>query len=277
MRRLILVTCLMLPTASDLYAQQPPSIQQQIETIAASSSCAKTQWKDRGLARPGYFKGMAVVFAKSLCEMQRDDVRIVSARPLDGEEANKKDALAWYATVFDNASMKNDRAGPDTLRHAYTLLIGLGMRESSGKHCVGRDRSANFSSADSAEAGLFQTSWGGRRSSPVLSELFEKYRANPTGCLLNTFSQNVRCSEWDARTWGTGTGAQWQELTKSCPAFATEYAAVMLRTSGGSRGEFGPLRNRAAELTPACDAMLAKVQAVVEQNAKACDQLRTIP
>jgi hypothetical protein len=58
--------------------------------------------------------------------------------------------------------MRNDVSGIDTLRHLFVLMIGLGMRESSGRYCEGRDQSASNTSADTAEAGLFQTSWNAR-------------------------------------------------------------------------------------------------------------------
>ena len=37
--------------------------------------------------------------------------------------------------------------------------LGLGMRESSGQYCCGRDTSEDNTTADTAEAGLFQMSW----------------------------------------------------------------------------------------------------------------------
>ena len=69
--------------------------------------------------------------------------------------------------------MPNDKDGIDTLRHTYALMIGLGMRESSGAFCTGRDTSQNFNQADSAEAGLFQTSFGVSKVDKTLIELFE--------------------------------------------------------------------------------------------------------
>jgi hypothetical protein len=38
-------------------------------------------------------------------------------------------------------------------------MLGHGMRESSGRHCEGRDLSADNVQSDTAEAGLFQTSY----------------------------------------------------------------------------------------------------------------------
>jgi len=242
-----------------------------IKTIAGSSQCAKYQWKDRGLAPKAYIKGVALVFAKAVCSPKRDDVVVVS-QAKTGDDV--KDALSWYNSNFNSLGMKNDVAGVDTLRHAYTLLIGLGMRESSGKHCCGRDMSADFNTAESAEAGIFQSSWGAKRASPVLAPMFEKYKAAPNGCLLDVFKENVKCSTGDAKNWGDGNGYEWQKLTKECPAFSTEYAAVLLRTLGGTKGEFGPLRKKAAEIRPECDAMLLQVQKIVEEQPSLCELLK---
>jgi hypothetical protein len=51
--------------------------------------------------------------------------------------------------------MANDRDGPETLRPLFALMLGHGMRESSGRYCEGRDRSAENVASDTAEAGLF--------------------------------------------------------------------------------------------------------------------------
>ena len=53
-----------------------------------------------------------------------------------------------YQHEFANAGMKNTVAGVDTLRHAYALLIGQGMMESSGRYCEGRDVSECFATAE---------------------------------------------------------------------------------------------------------------------------------
>lgn len=253
---------------------QAPSAAEQIAMIAANSPCAQLNWPGRGLAPRAYMRGMALVFARAVCQADRADVRVVSsARAVPGPETNKTDALTWYEPQFAALSMSNATDGVDTLRHAYTLLIGLGMRESSGQFCVGRDRSANFVTADSAEAGLFQTSFGARTKHAAMSALYEKYKADQSACLLNTFKRGVSCPARDAENFGVGEGRRWQQLTKTCPAFAAEYAAVLMRVHGGSRGEFGPLRNRAAEVRPVCDAMLKQVQELVHSNPQMCSAL----
>jgi hypothetical protein len=215
-------------------------------------------------------RGMAIMYARAACQSLRPDVMIVSSAQGIGSDPQRTDALSWYNEQFIALGMTNANSGLDTLRHSYTLLLSLGMQESSGQHCVGRDRSADFSSADSAEAGIFQTSWGANRHSPVLGALFDQYNADRSKCLLDVFQRGVRCTAWDARTWGEGKGAEWQQLTKACPAFATDYAAVLIRLSGGNRGEFGPLRRRKAELRRDCDAMFSQVQALVQSQPLMC-------
>lgn len=239
-----------------------------IESIATASSCASYSWKDRGAAPKGYIAGVALVFARAVCAPTRADVVLVSkARTTD----DVHDALAWYQSIFSGLGMSNDTAGVDTLRHAYTLLMGLGMRESSGQHCVGRDASATNTSSDSAEAGAWQTSWDSRSFHAELPKIFAKYRTSDVGCFLSTFKKGVTCSDADWKNWGTGIdGLDFQRREKECPTMAAEYAALMLRVSGGSVGHYGPLRTKAAEVRTECDAMLKKVQTYVADNPGVC-------
>lgn len=226
------------PAQAKISTSAPLSL---IIDAAAKSSCAAYDWKNRGHAPNAYVKGVALVYAKALCQQGRSDLAIVTRAGL-GDPST--DALAWYGIPSGNR-----------LRQVYTLLLGLGMRESGGRYCCGRDMSANFSSADSAEAGVFQTSWGARRSSGELAKLFAKYQASESGCLLDVFKEGIPCSAGNLKNWGdpSSDGFKWQALTKRCPAFATEYAAILIRVLGGTRGEFGPLRKKAAEIRPECD------------------------
>ena len=252
-----------------------------LRKIASQSQCAAHKWDRRGTAPRSYIEGVTLVFARAVCQPQRADVQVVSA-PVD-TSPHSDDALEIYKAAFQNNGMRNDTAGVDTLRHSYALLIGLGMMESSGKYCEGRDVSQCFTTSDSAEAGLFQTSYGARRFSPVFPELLQRYSADQNHCLLDVFqgsiactirkSHNPNCPSATSDVTGTGPGADWQKLTKSCPAFATEYAAGVLRKHGGLKGEFNPIRKRQAELRPECDSMLQKAQTYVEQHPKVCSAL----
>jgi len=251
--------------------QAPAGPINDIALIATGSQCAKHEFAQRGLAPQGYLAGMALVFAKAACNPSRPDVQLVSEKKTGNDQ---HDALSWYNSNFNDAGMHNDADAFTTYRHTIALQIGLGMRESSGQYCCGRDTSASFTASDSAEAGTFQTSWGVRRASPtILTNMFNQYSQNQNGCFLDIFKQGVKCRQQDAKNWGTGTGMQWQKLTKQCPAFAAEYASVVLRTSGGTQGEFGPIRKKAAELRPECDQMLQKVQDYIAQHPDACATL----
>jgi hypothetical protein len=140
--------------------------------------------------------------------------------------------------------------------------MGLGMRESSGRYCEGRDRSTSNTDAESAEAGLFQTSFSARSSSALLPRLFEQASANRAG-FLDIFKEEVRCRASDLENFGEGLGRDFQQLSKESPAFATEFAAITLRND---RQHYGPINKREAEVLPACDAMFKQVQDAVETS-----------
>ncbi len=251
-------------------------INAEVVDIADNSDCANVYWADRGDAPAAYIKGMGLTFAGAVCNITRSDVAIVSQAKTDDL---LHDALAWYddADIFSNLGMSNDTAGVDTLRHAYTLLIGLGMRESSGEHCCGRDTSASNTTADTAEAGLFQTSYNSHVFSTELDTLYSYWKdvktLTPEKCLLEIFSQGVTCSESDWENFGVGEGVIFQALEKECPIFAAEYAAVMLRVSGGSKGHYGPLRRHEAEVRTECDTMLGEIQQLMIDNSDFCQFL----
>lgn len=244
-----------------------------IKLIANNSQCLKYSWKNRGRAKHSYMKGISLTFAKAICDMDKSFVKIVYSPKTTN---TVKDVLAWYDPEFKALGMDNDGSDIDRLRNVYTLLIGLGMRESSGRWCCGRDMSANYSTADSAEAGIFQASYGGRRSSSEMTKLYQSYRASEVGCISSIYKYGITCSESNLQNWGTGEGLNWQKLTKDCPSFATEYAAILVRVSGGTKGEFGPLRRKESELRPECGDMLKQVQEIVEENKEICQELRTL-
>jgi hypothetical protein len=60
---------------------------------------------------------------------------------------------------------------------------------------------------------------------------------------------------------GSGEGAHFQTLTKACPAFATEYVQVMLRSD---LPHFGPIKRKEAELFSGCEAMLKEVEVIAD-------------
>src|ERR1700722_10284182 len=133
---------------------------------------------------------MALVYGRACCKFKAGDpcaLEMAKASTGDGSV----DALAWLAAEFTAAGMDNSTDGVDTLRHLFVLLIGLGMRESSGIYCTGRDQSATNMTADTAEAGLFQTSCNARTANSFMPQLFQWYLANPAG-FLDVFQEGVQ-------------------------------------------------------------------------------------
>ena len=239
-----------------------------IVQIAQVSAIARHNWPGRGVAPRGYIKGMALVFARALCKLSAGDpAAIEMAKANTGDP--QRDALAHYSDEFRRAGMRIDVSGPDTLRHLFVLLIGLGMRESSGKHCEGRDRSASNTTAETCEAGAFQASFNARSASPLMPRLFTHYSANPSG-FVDVFREGVRCSAASLENFGTGPGRDFQQLSKECPAFAAEFAAVGLRNI---RRHWGPITRKEAQIHPDCNAMLVAVQRAVDTSSGICAEL----
>ena len=190
-----------------------------ISDVASASAIASYNWANRGKAPAGYIKGMAVSYAKVYYDLGTENANAVEMAKAMTADASK-DALKHYEEIFQQAGMDNTKAGVDTLRHLFVLMLGLGMRESSGKYCEGRDRSANNTTAETAEAGLFQTSFNARRASPLLPKLFKDFMANPTPSYLDIFKEGVRCKEANWKISATGDGRDFQKLSKECPFFA---------------------------------------------------------
>lgn len=242
----------------------------QIKSIAENSSCLTYSWKNRGRAPAGYIRGMALTYARSLCRSQaKTSLGMLLASANEGN--TKKDAIAYYASVFAGLPVAINTEGAETLRALYTLGIGLGMRESSGVYCEGWDRSAGSNRPASAgEAGLFQTSYDSLSASAELPKLYSEYKkTKDTRCMLDVFKAGAKCSSLS--NLGTGAGADFQAFLKSCPAFATEYAMTTLRVL---RSHYGPINRREAEVNSSCNKMLKQVQQLVENDPYACEDLQ---
>lgn len=232
---------------------------QRIAQLAGNSPLMHVRW-DGSLAPAGYIKGMAVAFALVYAKWRARDPAALLMAAADSTR-DQTDALSWYASQFRAAGMDNSVAGPDTLRHLFVLMVGLGMRESGGKYNEGRDTAADNVDADTAEAGLFQMSWNARAASSELPRLFALYSKGAEG-LLSIFQEGVRPRE--TRNFGTGEGVAFQALCKSCPAFAVETAAVGLRVL---RRHWGPINRHEAEIRPEADTLFRAVQDLVDAIA----------
>lgn len=259
----------------------------EIKSVVAKSSCTSYDWNNRGVAARGYVQGVAYTYARALCNQGLPEVMVLTKRPDMAVNAN--DGLLAYRSKFAFIGINESPDGVDSLRNTYGMLIGLGVRESSGKYCEGRDVSQCFVKAENAEAGLIQTSFGASRKSPVLPELFKTYASGARSCMVEDYggpksckirsSNNPACPTANSDTAGIGPGADWQQLTKSCPAFAVEYGAVVIRVNGGSgqggtpKGEFGPIRTGSVELHPPCFDLLREVEKIVERYPGQCKKL----
>lgn len=218
--------------------------------LANASPIAGYAWKDRGPAPIGYARGMAVSYAKNYRDLkQGKSSALAMARPVG---SSNTDAVAWYGL--------NPSGNVACLRATFQILWGLGPRESGGNPFVGVDTTnPSSTTADTAEAGLFQQSWNSHAASPELPKLFAEWKANPGDGFLSIFRQGV--SGGPSASIGSGDGFQFQTLCKTKPEFAVECAAIGLRVL---RSHWGPIINRAAELRPEVLVLFAKIEAVVD-------------
>jgi len=230
-----------------------------ITALAASSDLARYSWGGRGRAPIGYVKGMAVVYGLCLQKLRaRDSAALAMVRVVDGQH----DVFDHYESQLRAIGLVTDGGTEvDRLRALFVILTGLGMRESSGRYCEGRDQSASNMSAETAEAGLFQMSWDGRRASTEIPRLVETYSAaSARGGFVDIFREGVRPKEGDLSNYGEGPGEKFQELCKSCPSFAVEAAAIGLRTL---YTHWGPIVRQEAQVRPEADKLFRQVQDIV--------------
>jgi peptidoglycan hydrolase-like protein with peptidoglycan-binding domain len=239
--------------------------QNQIDTIveiAETSAIALYSWRDRGVAPKGYIAGVALCFALAASALAEEDPTAEVMAQADRNNADK-DALTWYRSRFQNMAMYNTEDGIDTLRHLFVMILGLGMRESSGKYCEGRDMSASNTSADEAEAGMFQTSWNIRSCSSEIPPLLSAFWDNPNG-FLPVFQKDVSPDSNDLGNYGTGDGAKYQFLSKFAPAFHAYVTAIGMRYL---RQHWGPINRNEVEIMGEADDMLLDVQHYLSADA----------
>jgi hypothetical protein len=241
-----------------------------IVAAAKASAIARYDWKNRGPACIGYTAGMAVTYASAYARLQaHDPVADRMSRPLgpaflDAHGHLKGDALTWYGDQLRAIGM--GAATPlERLRSLFVLLLGLGMRESSGRYCEGRDRNADNTSADTAEAGLFQMSFDLLAPRAELLDVFHHYQSNPGEGLREIFEMEIAPPPRpkDLENFGppNSPGFAFQRLSKECPAMTVEIAALGLRAEAG---HWGPVIGHAAEVRSASKELLLAVERIVD-------------
>jgi len=232
--------------------------------IAEHSPVASYDWNDRGEAPKGYIKGVAVTYGEVYRQWKAGYGPAVDmAKHNTGNE--DKDVLAWYAPEYKARGMDNSRDGADTLRHLWALILGLGMMESSGEYCCGRDQSVppGYYGPESTttEAGAWQTSYDAHSCSSYFDQVFNDYRAEKLAGYQEVFKEEVTCSSENWKCYGSGDGYEFQELSKSSPAFAAEANAITLRHL---RQHYGPINRKEAELRTEADTLLRQVQEYID-------------
>lgn len=128
--------------------------------------------------------------------------------------------------------------------------------------------SADNVASDTAEAGLFQTSYNAHwASDPEFSDLMDEYSdpVNEATCYHDAFSEDVECSDDDWENYGSGVGYEFQKLCKQCPAFAVETCGITLRNL---RQHYGPINRKEVELCDEAEAMFRAVQDYIEEAEK---------
>jgi len=234
--------------------------QAHIKQIANSSRIASYDWEDRGEAPVGWTQGMALAFAQSYRKFLAGHPAITEMSK--ARKNSDKDALNVYREDYASLAMSNEKDGIDTLRHLYALMLGHGMRESSGEHCCGRDQSASNTSSDTCEAGAFQTSYNAHSASdPEFDDLMDEYISGMSPGYLDAFSEDVSCSDADWESYGSGRGREFQDLCKNEPAFSAETAGLTLRNLCN---HYGPIIRKEVELREDADTMFQQVQNYVD-------------
>jgi hypothetical protein len=209
------------------------------------------RWHDPFGAPKGYIRGMSVAFARLY----------VLLRDADDDSASKKavvrataepigdadhDVLKFYAPELVAAGASTDT--PDAKLVALcSVMMGLGMRESSGRHCVGADTPED--------------------RHPLRRQLFIDYQGRTD--LLDIFAEGVHCNNENWHNHGTGDGAKFQETMKKCPYFAVLYTVQFLRSH---RKHWGPINRKEAKVKQSVVTLFADIQKILVASEQSLAQ-----
>lgn len=254
-----------------------PCIQKIFDKVDASSLKGHS-WKggknagDKGRAPIGYLRGMALCFAHEYCQWKAGSP-FAAAMAKAATSDPRTDVLARekYVEAFTSAGMSNDSDGADTLRHVFVLITSLGMRESSGRYCVGVDTA----SADpyDYEAGVHQISYylTSKTARPLLNSLYQILLSRPGSGLRWVFAEGVTtCNTWRnrpvARPSGSGKVAiswDFQEFCKQNPGYVVSLTALGVRLGCT---HWGPITDDDLEVNKDWDILLKEIQDLVDED-----------
>lgn len=228
--------------------------------LADASPLANYYWEDRGISPPGYLGGMCLAFATMFFSLKTGGT--ISARMAAGLGDEDLDALTWYEDEFEELGEPLQHK-EDRLRALFALMIGLGMRESSGNCWEGRDMSADNMAADTCEAGLFQTSWNiSTAAAADFAKMTDMLWDDPNG-FLDVFAEDITPTSSNLSCYGSGDGARYQWLARFCPLYACAVTALGLRLR---RQHWGPINRREAEVKQAALDLLSQVQLLMSKQ-----------
>ena len=222
-----------------------------IVAAATASPLIRYDWPDRGIAPRGYTKGMALAFAEAYRLMKAGNVAAVAAA-CERKGNATHDLLDYYAPELAVSSASN-ATGADRLVSVFSVMLGLGVRESSGRHCCGPDTPEDrgppgqpvATTPENAEAGLFQVSYDSIAGKAHRQALVDNYAGQQV--LLVEFGEGARCerpAHWPSEV-GSGRQAAFQKQMKGCPLFAAIYTAMLLREQ---RTHWGPINQKEVEV-----------------------------
>src|SRR5262249_6073963 len=166
----------------------------------------------------GFLKGMAVTYARVLCKFVQEpepgappdpggEQRLLGdplvakmAAGISAASDTTTDAVARFSNELLDFGGDLAGDGRAVLRGLFTILVGLGMLESSGKPCVGVDGSKQVAAtATNAEAGLFQMSFDIGVGVPGndFKQLYDAYQRRPDSGFSAIFNEGVVCAPSD--------------------------------------------------------------------------------
>lgn len=246
---------------------------QKIFDIVAADDCSKEVYSNQGKAPAGYNKGLALTYAKVVCEP--NSAVFKTGTSMVGASAT--DALAHYGLFSGKPE--------ERLNTTFALMIGSNARESSWRPCVGRDIAASasdvkgclndgklfFGSGSTCEAGLAQTSYNSVPKEGPLRDLFNTYKGYPKSCFRAEYYGKTTCSPANLENHGSDPQAfVFQKLSKECPGYTVESGVIMFRTK---RTHYGPINTKKAEVKKSCIARFEKIRQLVVKNPDLCKSL----
>jgi len=226
-----------------------------------------------GRMSSGYFYGMMLTFSKAVCKVKDaksgDLYSAILTSPAGKMARNDTFAHKNFVNSLQGDPPK------DPLVQNYSLMLSLGMLESSGMYNEGIDRSASNTNGTTTEAGLFQVSYNSVNPSQVPNRIYDELMASygrgqdGVACMTGVFKIDQRLSK-NTQSFGSGAALEFQNAMKSCPAMAAEYMSILLRKDVRHNG---PLKREEAQPSEECSKALTEVKKVAEANCGSLDAI----